>query len=215
MNSSEYNALQQAITNEARVLYLLGLRPEADKTSGQTQPLNYKRLLNLLNSASKQFTLGRQINGLLKELVDTGLVDVHEQQDLNKSFNGKSLVLPLMVIKQDDYPALHLQYSAMHKEWQPHSELFNDLARLVGIIDAEFSNTELGEFIAYWMGRPQMQFSQFQWTQKFVFQMKQRRQASGSVNKTKVGSQWVTPKAAIEADENAKKLVEKYSKKSS
>jgi DNA replication protein DnaT len=68
----------------------------------------------------------------------------------------------------------------------------------------------LGEFVAYWMGRPQMQFSQFQWTQKFVFQLKQRRLANGISTSQKVGSQLVKPKASVEADDNAKKLVEKY-----
>lgn len=213
MNPSEYDALNQAISNDARVLYVLGLRPDADSTTGVTQALNYKALLTLLNSKAEHYTLGRQVNGLIKELVNVGLVGLQDDMPLNRSFNGRQLVLPFLVTQQNDYAALHLEWCAMTLSWQPTLSLFDDLAKLVGIIDKEYSSHELGEFVAYWMGRPQSQFSQFQWTQKFVFQIKQRRLASGLSVKQKVGSQLVTPKAGVEADENAKKLVEKYRKK--
>ncbi|GAB5381668.1 MAG: DnaT-like ssDNA-binding domain-containing protein [Aliiglaciecola sp.] len=212
MNSSEQAALTQGISNDARVLYLLGLRPTADDHSGQTAPLNYKHLLALLNGAKKEFTLGRQINGLIKELVKHQLVEIEPDDSLDKSFNGRNVRLPLLNIKQDDYPALHLQWSAMTTSWTPHPPLFKDLSALIGIIDNQYTAEELGEFIAYWMGRPEMQFSLFQWTQKFVFQLKQKRTARGVKTAQKVGNQWVEPKAGIEADDNAKKLVEKYRK---
>lgn len=212
MNTSEQAALTQGISNDARVLYLLGLRPSADGNSGMTAPLNYKLLLALLNGSKKEFTLGRQINALIKELVKHQLVEIEQDASLEKSFNGRSIHLPLLNIKQDDYPALHLQWSAMTANWSPHQPLFEDLSALIGIIDAQYSQEELGEFIAYWMGRPEMQFSLFQWTQKFVFQLKQKRTARGVKTAQKVGNQWVEPKAGIEADDNAKKLVEKYRK---
>lgn len=212
MNKTEQTALTQEISNEARVLYLLGLRPLADKQTGLTTHLNYKQLIGLLNSTTKHFSLGRQINSLIKELVNHQLVKFEESASLDKSFNGKQLSLPLMAINQDDYPALHMQWSAMTPQWQPHQRVFEDLAALVGIIDKHYNETELGEFMAYWMGRPEMQFSQFQWTQKFVFQLKQRRVASGVKPKQKVGNQWVEPKAGVQADDNAKQLVAKYSK---
>lgn len=213
MNQSELNALSQSISNDARVLYCLGLRPTADEEKGISQPLNYKNLLTLLNGKNNHYTLGRQINELIKELINAGLVGLHKQTNLNKSFNSETLVLPLLVGKQDDYTELHLTWSAMTLDWQPNMDLLADLSQLVGIIDKEYSHNELGEFVAYWMGRPQMQFSQFQWTQKFVFQLKQRRLASGINTLQKVGSQLVKPKASVEADDNAKKLVEKYRNK--
>lgn len=212
MNKTEQTALTQEISNEARVLYLLGLRPLAEKQTGLTSPLNYKQLIALLNSTANHFSLGRQINSLIKELVKYQLVELDENASLDRSFNGKQLSLPLMNINQDDYPSLHMQWNAMTPEWQPHQRVFEDLAALVGIIDKHYTETELGEFIAYWMGRPEMQFSQFQWTQKFVFQLKQRRVASGVKPKQKVGNQWVEPKAGVQADDNAKQLVAKYSK---
>ncbi|MBU2876504.1 MULTISPECIES: DnaT-like ssDNA-binding domain-containing protein [Aliiglaciecola] len=213
MNSSEQAALTQELSNDARVLYLLGLRPIADEQTGLTAPLNYKQLIALLNSKTKEFTLGRQINGLIKELVKQQLVEIESDASLDKSFNQQRVRLPLLNIKQDDYPSLHLQWSGMTATWKPHQTAFEDLASLVGIIDKDYSQHELGEFIAYWMGRPELQFSQYQWTQKFVFQIKQRRLASGVKNVQKVGNQWVTPKAGVEADDNAKQLVAKYSKK--
>lgn len=190
---------------------MLGLRPTADEKTGRTGALNYKALIALLNAKDTHYSLGRQINALIKELVHHGLVSVDENTALDKSFNGKNLQLPLLTIKQDDYPTLHLQWLPMSADWTPHPSLFDDLAALVGIIDKHYSQAELGEFIAYWMGRPEMQFSQFQWTQKFVFQIKQRRVASGVRTLQKVGNQWVTPKAGVEADDNAKQLVAKYS----
>jgi DNA replication protein DnaT len=75
-----------------------------------------------------------------------------------------------------------------------------------------YSEQELGEFISYWLSRPESHFSQFQWTQKFVFNLKHKRLAHGVKKVHKVGQQLVQVKAGIVADENAKKLVEKYSK---
>ena len=213
MNPSELSALQQPISNDARVLYCLGLRPYSDAKSGRTAALNYKQLLLLLNAKSKIYQLGREINGLFAELIDAGLVTLPEGLRLNQSFNGKTLLLPLLMGEQDVYDTLHMQWQAMTLDWQPTRTLFDDLAKLVGIIDKEYSQQELGEFIAYWMGRPQMQFSQYQWTQKFVFQIKQKRLAVGVKALQKVGNQLVIPAANVEADDNAKKLVEKYSKK--
>ena len=68
-------------------------------------------------------------------------------------------------------------------------------------------------FVAYWLGRPQTQFTQFQWTQKFVFNVKQKRLAKNIKAIHKVGNQIVTAKAGVVADENAKNLVAKYSSK--
>lgn len=222
MNQAELQALQQALSNEARVLYCLGLRPTCDTGTGKTEALNYKTLLALLNAKQQTFALGRQINSLLEELVSEGLVILPGDAEPSRSLNGQSLTLPLAKMHQDDYAALHLQWQTMSMQWRPHDGLLDDLCRMVGIIDKAYSEEELGDFVVYWLGRPQMQFSQYQWTQKFVFQMKQRRLASGmrplpspGNNKQRVGSQMAEPEAGLQADDNARKLVEKYSKKGS
>jgi DNA replication protein DnaT len=213
INVAEQAALQQSLSNEARVLYLLGLKPKVNSHNATTPPLNYKALLGLLNAKEEKFTLGRQLNSLIKELLNVGLVKFDQDVELNHSFNGKTLLLPLLQMKPDAYSKLHLEWYAMQLDWQPDYDLLNDLAKLVGLIDYQYSTVELGDFVAYWLGRPESQFSQFQWTQKFVFNLKRHRVVTGSAAVHRVGQQLVKQKAGIVADENAKNLVAKYSKK--
>jgi hypothetical protein len=212
LNKAEQTALIQPLSNDARILYILGVKPTADQSSGTTSPLNYKSLLSILNAKEEKFTLGRQVNSLIKELISVGLVNFQNEVEPNHSFNGKTLVLPLTTMKVDEYSKLHLNWHTMHLDWQPNQKLISDLAKLVGIIDYELATNELGNFIAYWLGRPESQFSEYQWTQKFVFNLKKMRLAHGFKNVQKVGQQIVQTKAGILADENAKNLVAKYSK---
>ena len=212
LNKAEQTALLQSLSNDARILYILGIRPTAEQTSGATSPLNYKSLLSILNTKEEKFTLGRQVNSLIKELLSVGLVNFQNEVELNHSFNGKTLILPLTTMKVDEYSKLHLNWHTMHLDWHPNKKLISDLAKLVGIIDYDYSTNELGDFIAYWLGRPESQFSEYQWTQKFVFNLKKMRLAHGFKNVQKVGQQIVHTKAGILADENAKNLVAKYSK---
>ncbi|WP_133468752.1 DnaT-like ssDNA-binding domain-containing protein [Paraglaciecola marina] len=212
-NQAEQTALLQTLSNEARTLYMLGIKPTANKKTGLSAPLNYKNLLSLLNEKEQKFTLGRQINSLIKELLNTGLVKFEQEVELNHSFNGKTLVLPLTTMKVDDYTKLHLNWTDMHLDWQPNENLVTDLAKLIGLIEYQYTDNELGDFIAYWLGRPEVQFSEYQWTQKFVFNLKKMRMANNFKGTQKVGQQMVKTKAGIIADDNAKNLVAKYSKK--
>tara|TARA_R110000868_G_scaffold37061_10_gene131138 strand:+ start:1477 stop:2133 length:657 start_codon:yes stop_codon:yes gene_type:complete len=212
LNKAEQTALAQPLSNDARILYIIGIKPTANESTGSTTPLNYKSLLLILNAKEEKFTLGRQVNSLIKELLSVGLVTFQNEVELNHSFNGKTLVLPLTTMKVDEYSKLHLTWHRMHLDWQPNQKLISDLAKLVGIIDYEYTTSELGDFIAYWLGRPESQFSEYQWTQKFVFNLKKIRLAHGFKNVQKVGQQIVQTKAGILADENAKNLVAKYSK---
>ncbi|WP_416306755.1 DnaT-like ssDNA-binding domain-containing protein [Neptunicella sp. SCSIO 80796] len=213
LNQSELNALKQPVSNEARVLYFMALRINVDEKSGTTSPLNYNQLKDLLNGKTEIISLGRQINALIKELVDIGLVNYTEQQQENHSLNGKQLLLPLIATQNNDYQNLHMQWQSMRADWQPNSMLFNQLASLVGIIEKAYSDDELGEFIAYWLTRPESNFTLFQWTQKFVQHLKKKRLAYGNKPQKRVGNQLVNSKAAVNADDNAKRLVEKYSAK--
>lgn len=214
MNTAELEALAQPISNDAKLLYCLGFRPVANPNDGVTPPLIYKHLLQLLNGKQREYKLGRQINVLIKELVESGLVNFKQEVDESRSFNGKQLVLPLMQMEQSNYDKLHMQWCGMTTSWLPEEGLFNELATLVGMIDKSYSQQETGEFIAYWMGRPDANFSLFQWTQKFVFNLKKKRISFGSTNIKKVGHQQVKSHAKLTASDNARKLVEKYSGKS-
>jgi hypothetical protein len=211
-NKAEQTALLQSLSNDARILYMLGIKPTADESTGITTPLNYKTLLSILNTKEEKFTLGRQVNSLIKELLSVGLLNFQSEVELNHSFNGKTLVLPLTTMKVDEYSKLHLNWHTMHLDWLPNQKLVGDLAKLLGIIDYDYNSSELGDFIAYWLGRPESQFSEYQWTQKFVFNLKKMRLAHGFKNVQKVGQQIVQTKAGILADDNAKNLVAKYSK---
>jgi DNA replication protein DnaT len=214
-NQVEQTALLQSLSNDARILYILGLKPLTDATTSLTSAINYKSLLAILNAKEQRFTLGRQINSLIRELLNVGLVDFYDKVELNHSFNGKTLVLPLMTMEVDEYSKLHLNWYKMNVDWQPNEKLVGDLAKLVGIIDYQYTKSELGDFIVYWLGRPESQFSEYQWTQKFVFNIKKMRLAHGFKTVQKVGQQIIQTKAGIIADENAKNLVAKYSQKKS
>ena len=99
--------------------------------------------------------------------------------------------------------------------WRPDEALFKQICQLVGVIESYFDADELGEFIAYWLGRPEVQNTPYQWTQKFVLHLKQRRMRKPlQADKSKVGHQWVAPTASIEFDDNVKQLIKKYSEQS-
>lgn len=214
INQAEQTALLQALSNDARTLYLLGLKPTVDEKTGYTAALNYKYLLSILNSKEEKFNLGRQVNSLIKELLNVGLINFKDEVELNHSYNGKVLILSLSIMKADEYSKLHLNWHKMNLGWAPNQKLANDLSKLVGIIDYEYTDIELGDFIAYWLGRPESQFTEYQWTQKFIFNLKKMRLAHGFKAVQKVGQQVVKTKAGIEADDNIKNLVAKYGNKS-
>lgn len=213
MNQAELNALYQSISNDARTLYCLGLRPLVDEQTGVTQLLQYKQLRDLLNSKEQKFLLGRQLNSLFKELFKVGLIALDQNTQLDKSLNGKSIVLPLVILTPDQHALSHLQWQAMDNQWQPDPELFNDLAQLTGLLDKNWQQQDLGEFIAYWRGRPEVQFSQYQWTQKFVSQLKHKRRNFDKTTVKVVGTQQVPNKIELSVNQNVKNLVKKYSEK--
>lgn len=217
MHQAEYDALSQPLTNAARVLYYLCLRPSADPLTQLTKPLNYKNLSTVLNgkestdSERAKFTRGRQINSLLQELMSVDLVELPDQTSITSSLNGKQLTLPKIAnLHSKQLSTSHT--SAMSIDWQPNQALLTDLLSLMGIIDKTLHEEELGEFIAYWMGRPDTHLTPYQWTHKLAQQMKRKRLASGMMSVKRVGTQLVDNDAGLEADENAKRLVEKYEK---
>lgn len=210
-NADELTALHQALSNDARTLYCLGLRPYVNTVTGASQPIHYKQLISLLNGVDETYRLGREINLLFKELLQEGLVALPDSLSLDNSLNGEIISLPL-VVKQLDHHHLHANHFAMQRDWQPNDSLYTDLANLVGLIEHTYDANELGEFIIYWQGRPMDSFTEYQWTQKFVHHIKRNRTVSAQLV-TKVGNQLVKPVEGIEVDDNARKLVEKYSGK--
>ncbi|NVK56967.1 MAG: flavodoxin [Alteromonadaceae bacterium] len=211
---AELNALTTALSNAARVLYCVAFRPHANTDTLLTQPLQYKELLALVNGDNSQpiFTRGRQINSLIEELALAGLVTVPKTLNLDASLAGEQLLLPLIKNNQHALP-LHQQHYAMHRDWQPDKAVFEDIATLIGLIDKSYDEHNVGEFVAYWLGRPESVLSSYQWTQKFTYSIKNRRTATGYQAVKKVGSQNVVIEPGIEADDNARQLVAKYAHK--
>lgn len=211
---SEIDALQGPVSNDARVLYLMGFRPTANAVTATTAPINYKTLLQLLNGKREQFSLGREINELIEELNVNELVTLPDNASTSSSLNGQVLILPLMLSNDDNFQRYHHQHSKMTRHWQPDETMFKELASLLGIIDAHYNEQDVGEFIAYWMGRQDAILSPYQWHQKFVQSIKMKRTVANHAVTKKVGTQSVTIASGIEADDNARRLVEKYANKS-
>ena len=113
LTQAELAALSSPLANDARVLYFLGLRPTANLATTATAPIDYKPLLALLNGDNKEqpYQRGRQINSLLKQLEQAGLVAFPSEIDLAHSINGKSLLLPLLTVSNDSFDTLHKSQS--------------------------------------------------------------------------------------------------------
>jgi hypothetical protein len=216
MNSLELDALQLTMSNHARALYSVYLISKSKPVKGNVT-ISYKDIMHFLNGKEEVVTLGRQVNSLFKELDSVGLISISHDQSYKRSLNNQVIHLPLSISRDlfDISDDKHQSFVKMNVSWRPNADLFEQLCQLVGVIDKGYSADELGEYIAYWLGYPEKQFTDYQWTQKFVLNIKQRRQRL-PVNKeqTKVGHQWITPQAGIEIDDNVKQLVKKYSGKS-
>ena len=211
MNELELEALNTPLSNLARVVYSIYLRPQL-KQGSQKVLINNKAILSLVNNKKEVLSFGRQISALIKELHKVGLVQVPENFDFSKTLHNQEITLPLTQLPQSiENPLFHNQHKSMRFDWRPIDALFTDLCQLVGLIETTYSADELGEFIAYWLGRVDSQCTEYQWTQKLVIQLKQRRQRFPlSQQKSSAGHQYVTPSAGIVFDDNVKKLIEQY-----
>ena len=211
MNELELETLQTPLSNLARVLYCLYLRPQINGSSKKVR-INNKAILSLINNKKAVITMGRQISALFKELHSAGLVEVDANTDFSKSLHNHQITLPLTALPQSlENPQFHSQHKSMKLDWRPVQSIFEDLCQLVGLIEKTYSADELGEFIAYWLGRIDSQCTEYQWTQKLVIHLKQRRQRLPlSEQKSKAGHQYVTPSAGIVFDDNVKQLINQY-----
>ncbi len=207
MNQAELNALNTAIHNDAKLLYCIGIRALADEHHHCT--LDYKKLIGLLNGKEHNYQRGRQINQLIDQLITVGLLAFNQADvDKQRTYNGKQLTL-LLRDSGDEYTDLHSTWQTMQPQWTPNKALVESLSQLTGLINTLYTKQDVGEFVAYWLGRPEKQFSLFQWTQKFVFHLKTQRTVS-TTNRHIIGTQAVNKTTGISISSNTKKLVEKY-----
>lgn len=97
--------------------------------------------------------------------------------------------------------------------WQPDPDLVSQISAMIGLIDSSYSNEDVGEFVSYWVGRPERFHTPYQWNQKFVLTLKRLRTAHWSKNSVQVGSQFTQNKPGLTMSDSARALVEKYGKK--
>ena len=214
MNQLELETLQTPLSNLARVLYCLYLRPQL-KANSEKVIINNKAILALINNKKTVITMGRQISALLRELHTQGLIEIENDTDFSKSLHMQTVTLSLSNLPQSlENPIFHSQHKSMRLDWRPVESIFEDLCRLVGVIEKTYNADELGEFIAYWLGRIDTQCTEYQWTQKLVIHLKQRRQRLPLLplaeQKSRAGHQYVTPSAGIVFDDNVKQLINQY-----
>lgn len=213
MQPAELEILTRQVSNQARVLYLLLLRPTCHKVTGICQPVNFKSIQETLNLGGANISLGREINELLLELMSVSLISPLNEFENNQSLNGMQFRLPKMLPEDDQ--DLHQQRGKMLMNWQPNEKIFKEIAQLVGLLQQDFSKEELGEFITYWLGKPDQQFSQWQWTQKFVLHLRKMRRIKGYTATSIVGYQQIEKQPEVILDDNTRKLIDKYHGKSS
>lgn len=215
MTPAEYNALAHPrLSHPARTLYCLHLRRMA--LEHQPLVLNYPVLGRALAVVSPEdpsgFSFqvnGRQLTVLFEELKIADLIEVESG---GEHFHQRPFRLPLL--GQAETSPLPQRPFPMHLQWRPDAGL-PALARLCGVLDCSYSEEDLGEFIAYWLGRPEVFDNQHQWMLRFVRALKTRRYVR-RVEKTPQGYQQVTPlptqdgpsRRAQEMIEEAKRLAQ-------
>lgn len=178
MSPQEFLLLNQPrLSHPARTLYCLHLR----RLATQQQPvfINYPELGRALAVEDPQAPGGfsyqvtaRQLTQLFDELIQAGLITAPAGATATtEHYHQQYVTLPL--IAQTTVPLAQTAF-AMHTEWQPDSQ-FSGLCQLCGLIDAHYDEEERGEFIAYWLGRPERFATQHQWMHKFAKMLKSRR----------------------------------------
>lgn len=217
MTPAEYSALAHPrLSHPARSLYTLQLR-RLVLENRQTR-LNYPELGRALAVVDPGDPSGfcyqvnaRQLTELLDELMEAELLQVEVHGD-SEHYHQCPFLLPLLSQRvRSPLPERPFQ---MHLQWRPDEEL-PALARLCGVIDASYNEEDLGEFIAYWLGRPEVFDSQHQWMLKFIRTLKSRRYARRQPMEIK-GYQQVSPppvesgpsRRAQEMIETAKRLAQ-------
>ncbi len=217
MTPAEYSALAHPrLSHPARSLYTLQLRRLV--LENQLARINYPELGRSLAVVDPGDPSGfcyqvnaRQLTELLDELMEAELLQV---EALPESEHYHQCPFKLPLLSQRVRSPLPERPFQMHLQWRPDEEL-PALARLCGVIDASYNEEDLGEFIAYWLGRPEVFDSQHQWMLRFIRALKSRRYARRQPMVV-AGYQQVTPapaesgpsKRAQEMIEEAKRLAQ-------
>ncbi|WP_108652921.1 DnaT-like ssDNA-binding domain-containing protein [Dongshaea marina] len=177
MTPAEYQALDDpTLPHAARTLYCMQLRRHADG-SGRVGPILYPEIgkaLAVREKNSQEFSFqinASQLTELFEQLMSSGLLILAGESPV-EHYHGASFELPLL--RQSPQSPVPQQQFAIHLEWRPDSG-FATLAKLCGLSDPNFAEEELGEFIAFWLGRPDVFKNQHQWMIQFIRSLKNNR----------------------------------------
>jgi len=177
MTPAEYLHLNQPrLSHPARSLYCLHLRRQA--LQGGPVRLAYPELGRALAVEDPSLPGGfsyqvnaRQLTALIDELLQAGLLQLVGPPQ-SEHYHQAEVRLPLLQPMSGS--PLPKQAFGMEVTWRP-DEQFPALATLCGLLDCHYGEEELGEFIAYWLGRPDTYATQHQWMLKFIKTLKARR----------------------------------------
>lgn len=81
--------------------------------------------------------------------------------DLVYLINGKFFFLLFLIVFNDSFDILYKFYYVMLFLWKFNLVLFEEMVGLIGIIDVEYNEEDVGEFIVYWLGCFNVLFSEF------------------------------------------------------
>lgn len=175
MSPQEYQILSlPRLSHPARTLYWLHLRQLAK----QHQPVrvSYPELGRALAvedpTAPGGFNFqvtARQLTHLFEELLAVHLIAIQHQVN-DESYHQAEIVLPQLT----NFTPLPQTAFPMRVDWTPDPS-FANLCQLCGLMDHYYTTEDLGEFIAYWLGRPEFFANQHQWMLKFIKMLKSRR----------------------------------------
>jgi len=177
MTPAEHALLSQPkLSHPARTLYWLLLRPACLRQADYQ--VNYPELGRALAVEDPKAPGGfayqvtaRQLTELFDELIRAGLVALPPTWPA-EHYHLCPITLPLLP-GSGSLPLPQAAF-AMHADWRPDGR-FTNLARLCGLLDSQYTEEELGEFIAYWLGRPEQFANQHQWQLKLIKALKARR----------------------------------------
>lgn len=197
MTPAEYTQLNlPRLSHAARTLYILHLRRQAQQHNGYVQA-NYPELGRALavESHSQPSGFSFQVNAsqltrLFHELIEAGLLQL-EQAPQEEHLHGAKFSLPLMLNLGTMLPIPQTAH-AMTPAWRPDTH-FASLSQLCGLMECAYGEDELGEFIAYWLGRPEVFATPHQWMLKFIKALKAKRYVRKSALSPPIGYQVVPP----------------------
>ena len=181
MTPAEYSQLNMPrLSHAARTLYILHLRRQAQQHNGYVH-VSYPELGRALAVEDPTQPSGfsfqvnaSQLTRLFQELMEAGLLHL-ELAPQDEHYHAAKFSLPQLLNLNSIQPLPQVA-QPITPEWRPEQH-FASLCQLCGLMESSYGEDELGEFIAYWLGRPEVFATPHQWMLKFIKALKAKRYA--------------------------------------